>query len=177
MGHSSLLGTEPAELEPEGRDVAALGPGDNSDSGSDVAGLDQWAAAADPTEPVDVALRADRQRSAMPLDALAGGTGDAAGTGERRSAGADAGPREAADISVDQVFDTADPLAPLPADELPRAEAMVDPGDGTDEEEEEDLEEARGGEEDESADPVGDGHSDADLARRLQGGRQAGEGG
>jgi hypothetical protein len=181
MGHSSLLGTETAEFEPEGRDVAALGPGDNSDSGSDVAGLDQWAAAADPTEPVDVALRADRQRSAMPLDALAGGSGDAAGTGERRSAGADAGLREAADISVDRIFDTTDPLASSPTDELPGAEGLADPDpDDADEEEEEDedeeLTQARGSKEDESADPVGDGHSDADLARRLQDGRQARKG-
>lgn len=162
MGHSSLLGTESAELEPEGRDVAALGPGDNSDSGSDVAGLDQWAAAADPTEPVDVALREHRQRSALPPDALAGSTADAAGTGERRSAGADAGLREAADISVDRIFDSADPSAPQPLEDLPGAEGMVDPDpDGTDEEEE-----------DESADPVGDGRSDADLARRLRGGSE-----
>ena len=39
MGHSSLLGLETAPLEPEGRDIAALGPGDNSDSGSDRMGL------------------------------------------------------------------------------------------------------------------------------------------
>lgn len=187
MGHSSLLGTESAELEPEGRDVAALGPGDTSDSGSDVAGLEQWAAAADPSEPVDVALREDRQRSAMPVEALADSTGDAAGTGERRSAGADAGLREAADISVDRIFDMADPSAPQPADELPGAEGMVDPDpDGTDEEEEEEeeeeeveeaeVEEAQGSKEDESADPVGDGHSDADLARQLQRGRRTTEG-
>jgi len=176
MGHSSLLGTESAELEPEGRDVAALGPGDNSDSGSDVAGVGAHDAAADPTEPVDVALRADRQRSAMPLDALAGGSADAAGTGERRSAGGDAGYREAADISVDRIFDTGDASGLLQVDALPGVEEMVDADpEGTDEEGEEDVEEeqarGRGRQEDESADPVGDGHSDADLARRLPGGR------
>ena len=40
MGHSSLLGLEHAAVEPDGRDIAALGPGDNSDSGSDRVGLD-----------------------------------------------------------------------------------------------------------------------------------------
>jgi hypothetical protein len=40
MGHSSLLGLEHAAIEPEGRDIAALGPGDNSDSGSDRVGLE-----------------------------------------------------------------------------------------------------------------------------------------
>jgi hypothetical protein len=40
MGHSSLLGLEHAAIEPEGRDIAALGPGDNSDSGSDRMGLE-----------------------------------------------------------------------------------------------------------------------------------------
>lgn len=39
MGRSSLLGSEQAAMEPAGRDVAALGPGDNSDSGSDTVGL------------------------------------------------------------------------------------------------------------------------------------------
>lgn len=40
MGHSSLLGSEHAALEPAGRDTDALGPGDNSDSGSDRVGLE-----------------------------------------------------------------------------------------------------------------------------------------
>ena len=40
MGRSSLLGSEQAAMEPAGRDIAALGPGDNSDSGSDTVGLD-----------------------------------------------------------------------------------------------------------------------------------------
>lgn len=40
MGRSSLLGSEQAAMEPAGRDNAALGPGDNSDSGSDTVGLD-----------------------------------------------------------------------------------------------------------------------------------------
>lgn len=151
MGHSSLLGTEPAKLEPRGRDTTALGPGDSSDSGSDVAGLEDWLDGADPTEPVDVALRPERQRSALPADALAGGSSDAAGTGERRSAGSDAGRREAPDISVDRVFDPSDPLADEPMDDIDDVDRAQIPLPLPEDE-------------DESADPVGDGHSDAERA-------------
>jgi hypothetical protein len=156
MGHSSLLGTEPAAVEPEGRGIAALGPGDSSDSGSDVAGLEGWSKGADPTEPVDVALRGDRQRSALPPEAVPGGPGDAGGTGERRSAGADAGRREAPDISADRVFDLGDPDW-LPSEEdLEPLDRAMGPDAGAEEEE------------DESADPVGDGHSDAEEAQREE---------
>lgn len=48
MGHSSILGPDPAPIEAEGRDDGALGPGDTSDSGSDSAG-----------DPVDEATDAD----------------------------------------------------------------------------------------------------------------------
>lgn len=40
MGHSPLLGADPAPLDPSGRETGRLGPSDNSDSGSDVAGLE-----------------------------------------------------------------------------------------------------------------------------------------
>jgi len=102
MGHSSLLGTERAAEVPAGRDNAALGPGDSSDSGSDLVGLGEREHE-DPNVPVDVALRDEASRSVMPPDAAGGTASDAAGTGERRSAGGDAG-REGADISVDHVF-------------------------------------------------------------------------
>ncbi len=49
MGHSSLLGLEKAAIEPEGRDIAALGPSDNSDSGSDRMGLEDM----DTDDPVE----------------------------------------------------------------------------------------------------------------------------
>ena len=106
MGHSSLLGIDTAAAAPAGRTNVTLGPSDSSDSGSDVAGL-----AADEEDddnedlntPVDVALRADGMRNLMPSDAMSGAASDAAGTGESRSAGADAG-NEAADIGVDRVF-------------------------------------------------------------------------
>lgn len=102
MGHSSLIGIERAAALPSGRDTAALGPGDTSDSGSDLAGVDQDLD--DPNLPVDVALREDASRSAIPPEVMSGGASDAGGTGERRSAGSDAGSREAADIGVDRVF-------------------------------------------------------------------------
>ncbi len=105
MGQDSLLGVRRAATEAEGRDNAALGPGDSSDSGSDMAGVTD-APGTDPFLPVDVALRDDAQH---PLQARAasrdGADTDAAGTGERRSAGNDAGAREGADISVDRVVD------------------------------------------------------------------------
>lgn len=49
MGHSPLLGATSAPLEPEGRDTAALGPGDSSDTGADRMGL----AADDPADRLD----------------------------------------------------------------------------------------------------------------------------
>lgn len=102
MGRSSLLGTESAAAVPPGRDTAALGPGDNSDSGSDLMGLED-SDAGDPSAPVDVAMRDDMPHPLLPDEIVDGGASDAGGTGERRSAGSDAG-REGADIGVDRVF-------------------------------------------------------------------------
>jgi len=156
MGHNSLLGIEPAASEPAGRKTADLGPSDSSDSGSDVAGIEDFLDPDDPGQPVDVALRRDRPRSFTSPDALASAA-DAAGTGERRSATGDAGRREAPDISVDRVVE-------------PHREADAEGFEATDEDEDPDLafvDEAEAGDvfEDESADPVGDGHSDADFAQ------------
>ena len=64
MARSSLLGIDPAPTAAPGRDAASLGPGDSSDSGSDVAGLEDDA---DPAVPVDVALRGD-QPAPLPLN-------------------------------------------------------------------------------------------------------------
>ncbi|MGM9484046.1 hypothetical protein ACS5PN_22820 [Roseateles sp. NT4] len=91
MARSSLLGVDSAPAEPAGRDKATLGPGDSSDTGSDVAGLDSDDDASDPGLPVDVALR-DDQASPLPL-----GESLAASEGE-------AGVRDGADIGVDRVF-------------------------------------------------------------------------
>jgi hypothetical protein len=93
MARSSLLGVDPAAAEPAGRDKARLGPSDNSDSGSDVAGLDSDDDGADPGLPVDVALR-DDQTAPLPL-----GESLPASEGE-------AGVRDGADIGVDHVFTT-----------------------------------------------------------------------
>jgi len=38
MAHSSILGADTAPAQPSGRDAEALGPSDNSDSGSDAIG-------------------------------------------------------------------------------------------------------------------------------------------
>lgn len=168
MARSSLLGIAPANPAAPGHDDLALGPSDSSDSGSDMAGLDA-PDGADPQLPLDRALADDAGRALGGPDAR-GGSSDSAGTGERRSAAGDAGGREAADISVDRVFrpvggnaggdgdgDITDPADSLPADLM---QAPVD-----DEADEDDDETAA--EEDESADPVGDGHSDAELAAGL----------
>lgn len=66
MGHSSLLGLEHAAIEPAGRDVAALGPGDNSDSGSDRVGL----------EDVNTDDPVDRHPARRGVDAQHAGTRD-----------------------------------------------------------------------------------------------------
>lgn len=89
MARSSLMGIDPAPREAPGRDTASLGPGDSSDSGSDLVGLDLDDA--DPGMPVDVALR-DDQAVPLPLgESLALTEGDT-------------GVRDGADIGVDRVF-------------------------------------------------------------------------
>ena len=103
MGHSSLLGTDRAAEEPAGRDTALLGPSDSSDTGSDMAGIGD-SDDGDPAVPVDVAMRDDMPHAAMAPENFSGSASDSGGTGERRSAGLDAGEREAADIGVDRVF-------------------------------------------------------------------------
>ncbi|HLL12348.1 MAG TPA: hypothetical protein VK570_14900 [Rubrivivax sp.] len=103
MGHSSLIGIDPAPLEPSGRDTAALGPSDSSDTGSDVAGIDEMDDG-DPGQPVDVAMNLDARQPLQSGDTLSGSGSDSAGTGERRSAASDSG-REGADIGVDRIFD------------------------------------------------------------------------
>lgn len=114
MGHSSLLGIDRVPGTPPGRDTQALGPGDSSDSGSDLMGLDD-PDTADPNEPADIAMDPDRARAAA--EGLGESSTDQGGTGERRSAAGDAGGREAADISVDRVIDARDLAAEL--DDLP----------------------------------------------------------
>lgn len=175
MAKSSPLGIEPVNPVAPGHDDLALGPSDSSDSGSDVAGLESLDVD-DPQAPVDQALADDAGRSLGGPDARGGGS-DTAGTGERRSAGGDAG-REAGDISVDRVFspfgdgdEDDDPDAPRPADVAAAAvNAPVDDiDDSVDGNEDNGDKPATDGDgiEDESADPVGDGRADAALAASL----------
>lgn len=137
MARSSLLGIDSAAAEPAGRDKASLGPGDSSDSGSDVSGLDGDDDGTDPGLPVDVALR-DDQMAPLPL-----GESLAAGEGET-------GVRDGADIGVDRV------LTPGDADDVDALLGAVDEAPlSEDEEDEADEEEDR---EDEQIAPDPAGH-------------------
>lgn len=54
MGHSPLLGATSAPLEPDGRDTAALGPGDSSDTGAEAEDADlAFIDDAQATDPLD----------------------------------------------------------------------------------------------------------------------------
>ena len=132
MAHSSLLGIDDVPGSPPGHDTEALGPSDTSDSGSDVAGLADLDDG-DPGLPVDIATDVDSEHPDTSFEALADGSDtDSAGTGERRSAGGDAGLREGADIAPDRVV--FDPNTGAPADsalddvldDSPRPEGGVD---------------------------------------------------
>ena len=102
MNSRNLPSIDTEADETSGRTDAHFGPSDSSDSASDLAGLDGMDDD-DPNVPVDVALREDGRRSLSSAEAMSGAASDSAGTGESRSAGADAGV-EAADVGVDRVF-------------------------------------------------------------------------
>ncbi|MGA0609356.1 hypothetical protein [Caldimonas sp. KR1-144] len=122
MGTRSVLGGQRAPKEPRGRDAGSLGPSDSSDSGSDMTGVDREEG--DPNQPVDVAMQGDATRPLVSGDILDGGpSSDAAGTGERRSAGSDAGPREAPDISTDRIVD----VGRTAGEEQPAEDEEADP--------------------------------------------------
>jgi hypothetical protein len=150
MAQSSLLGIQRAPGPAPGRDTRALGPGDSSDSGADLAGAEALDRS-DPAMPVDVAMNEDAEHTLLPPETLDGDS-DSTGTGERRSAASDAGMREAADISVDRI---------IPA-----------PGEGElDEDEDPDLafvdalaaDDDLGGDDDDAAEPE-DADADVDAA-------------
>ncbi len=162
MGHSSLVGIDPAPLHAPGRDTGALGPSDSSDSGSDMAGIDTLDDG-DPGQPVDVAMNLDARQPLQSGDTLGGAGSDSAGTGERRSAAADGG-REGGDIGVDRVFDPNDEpdededpdlafidrldasATPQPGRPNPEPDPPEKPGDGEDEPlDDEDREERKPG--------------------------------
>jgi hypothetical protein len=79
MAYSSILGADPAPTQPGGRDSGALGPSDNSDSGSDAIGTPE--------------AHADS---------------DAVGTGERGAVTPGVDGREGADILPDHVVELSD---------------------------------------------------------------------
>ncbi|VWX62849.1 conserved hypothetical protein [Burkholderiales bacterium 8X] len=133
MATSSILGGDHVPVTPRGNDIDALGPSDTSDSGSDVQ------SDAGRAQPMD-----EETEGALPI--AHGSDSDAAGTGERASAGSE-GFEDGADIlpdrigtvptDADSVTDEVDDPAAASVDEL----AVPD---DTDEEDE-----------DEDADPVG----------------------
>jgi hypothetical protein len=104
----------------------------------------------DPTLPTDVALRDEQAPLAPSADALTTAD-DAAGTGERRSAGADGGKPDGWDIGVDRVIT---PDGAEDADEDPDL-AFIDEADASD---------ALIGDEDEDEDEDGEVEDD-DAAR------------
>jgi hypothetical protein len=142
MARSSIRGASPAPTQPAGRDTASLGPGDSSDSGSDMMGIAD-SAGGDPSAPVDFTPPDEQRPSLLSGDALDSST-DAAGTGESRSAGGDGGKDDGWDIGTDQVItpegveatdEDEDPdLAftdEVKANDLPVEDADEDDGDQT----------------------------------------------
>ncbi len=159
MATSSLLGIDRAAPPAPGRDSDLLGPSDSSDSGSDVAGLGEPDDGG-PEAPLDKATANDIERPDTSPETVGPGVdSDSHGTGERRSAGGDAGPREAADISPDRivsdpngggVFDRDDdPSDGLTDDSEDADPALLATLASPEDEEDDEIE-------DEDADPVGD---------------------
>ncbi|MDO9439176.1 hypothetical protein [Hydrogenophaga sp.] len=101
MARSSIQGTSRAPAEPAGRDTASLGPGDSSDSGSDMMGVAD-SEGGDPGMPADFASHDEQRPGLLSREALESSS-DAGGTGESRSAGADAGKQDGWDIGVDHI--------------------------------------------------------------------------
>ena len=88
MAYSSILGADKAPVQPSGRDAEALGPSDNSDSGSDAVGT--FEAHAD---------------------------SDSVGTGERGAVTPGMEDREGADILPDRIVAASDEDAALESGE------------------------------------------------------------
>ena len=97
MASSSILGGERAPQQAKGRSAETLGPGDTSDSGSDIQGATR--------------LRTDAEEGqlggATPIDTDS--DSDSVGTGERSSAVPD-GARDGADIAPDRIARSKDAL-------------------------------------------------------------------
>lgn len=115
MSRSSILGGERAPQQAKGRSAETLGPGDTSDSGSDIQGATR--------------LKTDTEEGelggATPIDADS--DSDSMGTGERKSAVPD-GARDGADIGPDRIArskDALDSAVPI-GDDDDSIEALAD---------------------------------------------------
>ena len=120
MARSSILGGERAPQQARGRNAETLGPGDTSDSGSDIQGATR--------------LKTDAEEGqlggATPMDVDS--DSDSMGTGERKSAVPD-GARDGADISPDRIArskDALDSAVPIDDDSI---DALADDGPEDDE--------------------------------------------
>ncbi|MBC7602961.1 MAG: hypothetical protein H7255_09925 [Ramlibacter sp.] len=100
MTYSSIMGAETAPVHPTGKESGLLGPGDNSDTGSDTVGT---------------------------FEALA--DTDSVGTGERSSVSLDEQMREGNDIMPDRIVDLAGGEVTTD-DDAPDLENLDPPDDG-----------------------------------------------
>jgi hypothetical protein len=99
MATSSILGADRAPTQATGRDVEALGPSDNSDSGSDVQGQLDLVDPTDTDQPIFGTVQPG-------LDSAT----DAGGTGERGAALPDEDAVDGSDIAPDHVTSIAEEL-------------------------------------------------------------------
>jgi hypothetical protein len=126
MARSSILGGERAPQQARGRSAETLGPGDTSDSGSDIQGATR--------------LKTDAEEGelggATPIDTDS--DSDSMGTGERASAIPD-GARDGADIGPDRIARSKDALdsAVMIGDDDDSIEGLADdaPDDDDDDDE------------------------------------------
>ena len=113
MARSSILGGERAPQQARGRNAESLGPGDTSDSGSDIRGATR--------------LKTDAEEGqlggATPIDVDS--DSDSMGTGERKSAVPD-GARDGADIGPDRIVRSKDALDSAVAIDDDSIEALAD---------------------------------------------------
>jgi hypothetical protein len=119
MSTSSILGAERAATYASGRDTAALGPSDSSDSGSDVLGEFNRDESEQDLSDLHTPIRSDRDSTHQ---SILGADSDASGTGERGTAFREH-LREAGDIMPDRVTPSLDGEVDPLADEQISAEA------------------------------------------------------
>jgi hypothetical protein len=103
MGNSSVLGVQQAPVRPSGVDADALGPSDNSDSGSDRIGAD----VAEGTDPLGVAGEPDDEAADISVDRVIGANGeDLAGAADDEDLSEDEDP----DLGFIDEAEAGDPL-------------------------------------------------------------------